>query len=179
VAAYNASVDELNLNRGQSGGALTGDSLIYSLSQSLRNISTFTGGAGSAQNLTDLGLTFDQTGHLSFDQATFASVSAAHPSDVSAFLGAPLTGGFLKAASDILTSLQDPTTGTIETTLASAQAAIAKQNQKILDEQARIDRITANLTAQISAADSLIASLAQQAEYFTSLFANINGIQNK
>ena len=96
VAAYNASVDALSSNRGQGGGALTGDSLIYTLSQSLRNISGFTGGAGSVQNLTDLGLTFDKTGHLSFDPAVFASASSAHPSDVSAFLGSPLTGGFLK-----------------------------------------------------------------------------------
>ena len=71
VAAYNAAVDELSANRGQGGGALTGDALINTLSQSLRNMSGFTGGAGSVQNLTDLGLTFDKTGHLNFDQTVF------------------------------------------------------------------------------------------------------------
>lgn len=175
VAAYNATVDELAANRGQAGGALTGDPLIFTLSQSLRDLSGFTGGSGSAQNLTDLGLTFDKTGHLSFDQATFDSVSAAHPGDVSAFLGSPSTGGFLKIATDTLKGLEDPITGTLGTTLASAQTAIDKQNQKIADEQARIDTITKNLTAQIDAADALIASLEQQASYFTSLFASMNG----
>ncbi len=175
VAAYNAAVDELSANRGQGGGALTGDPVIFTLSQSLRNLSGFAGGSGSVQSLTDLGLTFDKTGHLSFDQSVFDSVSSAHPNDVSAFLGSPSTGGFLKAATDTLNGLEDPVTGTIETTLASAQAAIDKQNRKIADEQARIDVLTANLTARIDAADALIASLEQQSSYFTSLFASTNG----
>jgi len=174
VAAYNAAVDELSVNRGQGGGALTGDGLIFTLAQSLRGLSGFTGGAGSVQNLTDLGLTFDKTGHLSFDQTVFHSVSAAHPSDVSAFLGSPTTGGFLKAATDTLNGLEDPSTGIIETTVASAQASINNQNQKITDEQSRIDTITANLTAQISAADALIATLEQQASYFTTFFTDMN-----
>jgi flagellar hook-associated protein 2 len=178
VAAYNAAVDELSVNRGQGGGALTGDALIYTLSQSLRNMSGFAGGANSVQNLSDLGLTFDKTGHLSFDQTVFSNVSAAHPSDLSAFLGSPSTGGFLKDATDILSSLADPATGAIETTLTSAQTAIDNQNTKISDEQTRIDAITTGLTAKIAKADALIASLEQQSTYFTTLFASINGSIN-
>jgi len=176
VAAYNAAVDELNANRGQGGGALTGDSLIYTLSQSLRDMSGFTGGAGSVQNLTDLGLTFDKTGHLSFDQTVFNTVAAAHPSDVSAFLGSPTTGGFLKNATDTLNGLENPTTGVIQTSMTNAQTAIDNQNRKITDEQDRIDTLTAGLTAKIDAADALIASLEQQASYFTTLFTDMNAI---
>jgi flagellar hook-associated protein 2 len=178
VAAYNAAVDELSVNRGQGGGALTGDPLIFTLSQTLRDLTGYTGGAGSVQNITDLGLTFDRTGHLSLDQTVFDSVSSAHPGDVSAFLGSPSTGGFLKAATDTLNGLEDPSTGTIETALASAQTAIANQNQKITGEQSRVDSITASLTAQISAADALIATLEQQSTYFTTLFADMNAPQN-
>jgi flagellar hook-associated protein 2 len=174
VAAYNAAVDELSANRGQGGGALTGDGLINTLSQSLRNMSAFTGGAGSAQNLTDLGLTFDKTGHLNLDQTVFGNVSAAHPSDVSAFLGSPSTGGFLKSATDILNGLEAPVTGTLESTIASAQKAIDNQNRKISDAQDRLDILTASLTAKIDAADALIASLEQQQSYFTTLFTDMN-----
>ncbi len=178
VAAYNAAVDELATNRGQSGGALTGDGLIFTLSQSLRDLSGFTGGSGAVQNLTDLGITFDKTGHLSFDQSTFDSVSAAHPNDVSAFLGSPTSSGFLKSATDIMNGLEETGTGTIQAALTSAQDAIDRQNQKISDEQDRVDQITNNLTAQISAADALIASLTQQATYFTNLFASMNANKN-
>src|SRR5581483_10420801 len=140
----------------------TGDALIFSLTQTLRDLSGYTGGSGAVQTLTDLGITFDKTGHLSFDRSLFASVAAAHPSDLSAFLGSPTSGGFLKSATDTLNSLEDPIDGTIPMALTSAQDAIDKQNRRIADEQDRVDRITQSLTAQISAADALIASLAQQ-----------------
>ena len=105
----------------------------------------------------------------------FANASSAHPSDLSAFLGSPTTGGFLKVATDTLNGLEDPTNGTIQTTITSAQTAIDNQNQKISDEQTRIDSLTTSLTAKIDAADALIATLEQQATYFTTLFASING----
>ncbi|MCU1336579.1 MAG: flagellar hook-associated 2 domain protein [Bryobacterales bacterium] len=180
VAAYNAAVDELNLSRGQGGGPLVGDPVIYTLSQSLRSLTQFTGGgAGSVQNLTDLGLTFDKTGKLSFDQTVFDSVSAAHSSDVRAFLGSASTGGFLKAATDTLNGLEDPINGTIQTTRDSAQTAIDNQNKRIADEQSRIDILQKNLTGRMAAADALIASLEQQVSYFTTLFASMNATQNK
>ncbi|MGH9646141.1 MAG: flagellar filament capping protein FliD [Bryobacteraceae bacterium] len=176
ATAYNAAVNELNVNRGQGGGALTGDALIYTLSQSLRDISGFTGGSGSVQNLTDIGLTFDQNGHLNFDQTVFASAAAAHPTDLSAFLGSPATGGFLKGATDTMNGLGDPITGVLETTIASAQTAIDNQNQKISNEQDRITTLTTSLTSKIDAADALIASLEQQQTYFTTLFTDMNAI---
>ncbi len=176
ATAYNAAVDALSVNRGQGGGALTGDALIYTLSQSLRDISGFSGGSGSVQNLTDIGLTFDQNGHLNFDQTVFASAAAAHPADLSAFLGSPTTGGFLKAATDTMNGLGDPTTGVLETTIASAQTAIDNQNQKISNEQDRITALTTSLTSRIDKADALIASLEQQQTYFTTLFTDMNAI---
>jgi flagellar hook-associated protein 2 len=176
ATAYNAAVDELNVNRGQGGGALTGDALIYTLSQSLRDISSFTGGSGSVQNITDVGLTFDKNGHLNFDQTVFTNAVAAHPGDMSAFLGSPTTGGFLKDATDTMNGLGDPTNGVLETTIASAQTAIDNQNQKISDEQDRITVLTTSLTSRIDAADALIASLEQQQTYFTTLFTDMNAI---
>ena len=43
------------------------------------------------------------------------------------------------------------------------------------DDKARIDTLTANLTAQMAAADALIANLEQQVTYFNNLFASMNG----
>ena len=178
VAAYNSTVDQLSVNRGQGGGPLTGDPLIFRLSQSLRDLAGFTGGSGSAQNLTDLGLTFDRTGKLSFDQAVFQTVSGAHSGDVRAFLGSPSTGGFLKAATDILNGLEDSQNGDIATSRNSAQAAIDNQNRRIADEQDRIDILQKSLIARMAAADALIASLEQQVSYFNTLFASMNGTKN-
>jgi len=179
ATAYNAAVDELTTNRGQGGGALVGDPIVSTLSQSLRSLAGFTGGSGAVQNLTDLGLTFDQTGKLSFDQTVFETVAASNPNDVAAFLGSPTTNGFLKSATDALNALEDPMSGIIETTKAGAQTAIDHQNQRIDDEQSRIDALTKDLTGRMAAADALIASLEQQVTYFTTLFGSMNGTSNK
>ena len=179
VTAYNAAVDELASNRGQGTGALVGDPIISTLAQALRSLGGFTSGSGAIQNLTDLGLTFDKAGKLSFDQATFESASAAHPSDVAAFLGSSTTSGFLKSAADALNGLEDPFSGILATTKTGAQTAIDHQNQRIEDEQSRIDALTKDLTGRMAAADALIASLEQQVNYFKTLFGSINGIQNQ
>jgi flagellar hook-associated protein 2 len=179
VTAYNAAVDELASNRGQGGGALVGDPIISTLSQALRTLGGFAGGSGAVQNLTDLGLTFDKTGKLSFDQTVFESAAAAHPSEVAGFLGSSTTSGFLKTAADTLNGLGDPISGVLETTKAGAQTAIDHQNRRIADEQSRIDALTKDLTGRMAAADALIASLEQQVSYFTTLFGSMNGTQNK
>ncbi len=170
VSAYNTAVDDLAQNRGQAGGALTGDSLVSTLSQQLRDLMGYTGGSGAVQNITDLGLTFDATGHLSFDQTTFNSVAAADPSDLANFLGSASSGGFLQSATNILTGLEDPTDGSIVTALNSVNDQITTQNQRISDEQDQINQLQTNLTTQMSDADAAIATLQSQLTYFTSLF---------
>lgn len=179
VTAYNAAVDELASNRGQGTGALVGDPIISTLSQALRSLGGFTGGSGAVQNLADLGLTLDKTGKMSFNQTVFETAAASHPDEVAAFLGSSTTSGFLKTAADTLKDLEDPISGLIGTTKIGAQTAIDHQNQRIEDEQNRIDALTKDLTGRMAAADALIASLEQQVSYFTTLFGSMNGTQNK
>jgi flagellar hook-associated protein 2 len=156
-----------------------GDPIISTLAQALRSLEGFSSGSGPVQSLADLGLTIDKTGKLSFSQSTFETVSAAHPTDVAAFLGSTATSGFLKNAADALNGLEDPSSGVIKTTRDGAQTAIDRQNRRIADEQSRIDALTRDLTGRMAAADALIASLEQQVNYFSTLFASMNGTQNK
>jgi len=170
VSAYNAVADELNQSHGAAGGALTGQSVVFGLSQSLRNLTGFTGGTGAVQNLSDLGLTFDDQGHLNFNTTQFDSVAAAHPSDVAAFFGST-TSGFLQAATNILTGIEDPNTGTLQQTLNTIQDQITRDDRSITDEQNRIDALQQSLTNQMAVADAAIASLESQVTLFTGLFA--------
>src|SRR6266478_1252534 len=64
VTAFNGSVDELNKSFGQNAGPLNGQSIIFGLKQSLRALTSYTGGAGSFTSMTGLGLSFDTNGHL-------------------------------------------------------------------------------------------------------------------
>jgi flagellar hook-associated protein 2 len=185
VSAYNSTVSELANNHGTAGGALTGQGVVFQIEQSLRQLSSYSGGSGSVQNLSDLGLTFSSTGQLTFNQSKFESVSATDPNDVAAFLGTPSVGstpgtGFLGSATTVLKGLNDPSTGIFEEATSSLQKQITLDNKQISETQDRITTMQNALTAQMAAADSQIALLQSQVTYYSQLFtATQNAVQSQ
>jgi flagellar hook-associated protein 2 len=177
VTAYNATVDELATNRGTARGPLSGESIVFSLGQTLRDLTSFTGGSGSVTNLADLGLTFDGTGHLSFDQTQFSSVAAANPGDLASFLGTGTGSGFLASASNIVDGLTNSTNGIFASEQATIQNRITADNQEIADTQNRIATMQSQLTAQMSAADALLSKLQSQVTFMTQLFQAQNAFK--
>jgi flagellar hook-associated protein 2 len=174
VSAYNAVVDELSKNRGQGGGALTGDSVILSASQALHSIANFSSGNSGISSLESIGVGFDKTGHLQFDPTQISSYSQTQIQQLATFLGRPASGGFLQAATSTLTGLLDPTSGLLTQAVSSTNDRISQTAQQIATSQDQVNTLQATLTAQISAADALISSLEQQNSFVTSLFNQIN-----
>ncbi len=175
VTAFNAAVDELDANRG-GAGALSGQSLVFTLSQSLRTLTGFSG-SGGISSLNGLGVTFDKEGKLQFDQAAFTTAAQ----DVNAvldFFGDPTHGGFLKLANDTLLTVDGPS-GALPNALLDVTDQLTSQNKRIDDAQSRIDLLTENLRAKMAATDALIASLQQQVTFFTGLFNSITNANNK
>jgi flagellar capping protein FliD len=177
ATAYNAAVAEIDKSHGTTTGSLAGDSLLSTLSRSLHDISFYDSGAASLSNLTSLGFSFDKNGVLSFDPTAFSNVTAGNAGALSTFLG-DATAGFIKAANDTLAGLEDPTNGILQTTLASLAAQSANEDTLIAAEQARIDQFTTDETARISAADALLASMQQKANFVTGLFAAETALNN-
>jgi flagellar hook-associated protein 2 len=169
VTDYNSAVTALQQNVGQGGGALTGDSLVYTLSNVLDQIANYTGsGSGGVSTLSALGVSLQVTGQLSFDQSTFA---AASQSDISNFLGSMESStGFLSAASNTLNSVTDPTNGLFGAETSSIQSQITSDNTQIANDQARVTALQDSLQAQLSQADAAIATLQQQDTYYQELF---------
>jgi flagellar hook-associated protein 2 len=179
VAAYNAASTEINNNHGTNGGALTGQSIVLTLGQSLESLAQYTGGSGSVQNLADLGITIDSTGQMSFDQATFESATASDPNDVSAFLGSAISGtGFLGTAINTLNNIDDTTDGTIQSSININQQQITSDNTQITADQNSITTMQNNLTEQMSLADASIATLESQVTYFSTLFSDTQSVAN-
>jgi flagellar hook-associated protein 2 len=172
AVAYNAAVSEVDKNRGTSAGSLAGNSILSTLSETLHNISSYSSGAGSLQDLTSLGFSFDKSGVLSFDNAAFGAATAGNTTALYTLLG-NTTSGFIQSANSSLSSLEDPTAGAIKTTIASLTAQSTNQDKLIADEQSRVDQFRVDLTNRISAADALIASLQQKVTFVTGLFASI------
>ncbi|HTP87638.1 MAG TPA: flagellar filament capping protein FliD [Bryobacteraceae bacterium] len=173
--AYNSAVDEVNKNRGQSGGALTGDSAIYSVTSMLNNLTSYTSASGSIASLSDIGLTFDQSGHLNFDATAFQNAVSANSTDVMNFLGsASADTGFLGTANDILTGINDSSTGILTQSNDSLTSQISKLGDQITADQNQVNLLQQNLVSQMAAADAAISTLEQQANFFQMMFQTQN-----
>jgi flagellar hook-associated protein 2 len=170
ATAYNAAVDELATQRGQSGGALGGQSVVGQLSNLLSNISTYASG-GQINGLADLGLDLGTDGHLTYNAFTLMSTDLTNSTGVTSFLGSATGGGFLKLATDALTSVEDPITGLLKTSETDMKAQIAKLGDTISTKQSQVDALQLKLQNQMAVADALIASMEQQYSYLSGMFS--------
>jgi flagellar hook-associated protein 2 len=167
VDAYNAAVDALQQQVGTSGGALSGQSTISALRNSMRQITQYTGSSGGLTLLSQMGVELDKTGKLTFDASQFDSASA---NDLEVFLGSATGGGFLKTANDALNGIEDSTTGSVKTALTTVNGAITQENDLITQETKKITDLQTTLIQQMAAADAAIAALESQKDYITNLF---------
>ena len=168
--AYNAAVDEVGTQRGQSGGPLAGQSVVTHLASLLSSISTYSS-SGQINGLEGLGLSLGTDGHLTYNAFTLMAADLTSSTSVTAFLGSATGGGFLKNAIDVLGSVEDPVSGLLKTSKTDMESRIAKLATTIADKQTKVDALQIRLQNQMAAADALIASMEQQASYFTNMFA--------
>ena len=171
ATAYNSAVSALAKHRGQAGGALTGQSVIFTLSDALHQITQYQSkSSGNLGALSDVGLTLDSTGAMSFDAT---KINEADTSAVQSFLGSTKTTGFLATAFGAIDGVANATEGMITHQITSISGQITAVNVRYTSTQSRIDDLQANLTKQLTAADSAIAVLEGQKSYYKDLFNQI------
>jgi flagellar hook-associated protein 2 len=168
--AYNAAVAELAKQYGQSGGALQGNSIVYSLSRALASMSTYNDSSSNSLTMSDLGFTLNVDGTLSYSPLTMMSTDLTNSNGLIAFLGSATGGGFLKAATDAINSIETPVTGLLKSTETAIQSQITDLGNTITTKQAQIDQLRTNLTNQMAKADAAIASMEQEYSYLTSVY---------
>jgi uncharacterized protein YoxC len=76
-------------------------------------------------------------------------------------------------ATATMDGLQDETDGILTTTIDATAEAVTAAGDRISEEQTHIDELRTSLTAQMAAADAMIASLEQQALYISNLFESM------
>lgn len=167
VSAYNSALSSVNQQIGENAGPLAGQSVVYTLRNTLSDLATYTGGPGAVNNLASMGLTVDSTGQMSFDATVFSTQSTAA---IQQFLGGITSGGFLQTASDALAAVADPTSGAIQSQFDFLQTEVDNENDLIANEEVRINDLATNLQQQLSQADAVIANLEAQKTYYTQLF---------
>ncbi len=172
ASAYNAVQARLRAHIGLSAGVLSGNAIIREGQSALRQI-TGHRGTGSVRSIAELGLKFDEDGQLQYDSATFLTRAASDFAGIIDFVG-DTTSGFAGEGSSRTRDLADPVTGQIRTAinfLKGSDETLQAQIDKALE---RIDRQIANLEAQFSAADTLLAKLESQQNLLTKLFEKQN-----
>jgi flagellar hook-associated protein 2 len=169
TTAYNAAADELAKQRGQTAGPLQGQSILSTLTQTLRSMSTYS--LAGAPDLKSMGLELGLDGHLTLDPIKLLQVNFANAAGVSAYYGSATGTGFLRNATDALANLKDPLNGLLTTSESALKSQISDIGTHIATKQAQVDLLQKQLTSQMAAADALIASMQQQYSYMSSMFA--------
>jgi flagellar hook-associated protein 2 len=159
VSTYNAALADVAAQSGQSGGALTGNLVIQQISQDLQQMVTYfnPSGTSSIHSLSDLGVSFSNTGQMSFDQTTFNGLSDSQISDALSFFGSSNSG--FAALANNFTQLTDPISGLIQ----SQQAGYTSENTQLTNQiatlNAQVSAVETNEAAVLEAADAAAAEL--------------------
>jgi flagellar hook-associated protein 2 len=170
ASAYNTVQATLETERGQSSGALKGQSLVYELTNALTSLAKYSSPGSAVSSLADLGLTLEDDGTLSFSSYTFLATAIKNPSGVNAFLGSVSDGGFLQTATNTIDGIEDTTTGILKTAETHVSDQISSLNDQITEKEDQVSLLQQTLANQMSAADTAIATMEQQYEYIAGLF---------
>ncbi len=162
VTDYNTLVSAVQAQQGQNAGPLQGNLIINQISGDMQALVTYWNPAGSSsvRSLSDLGVTFNYSGQMSFDATTFNALSSTQISDAFKFLGSASTG--FAALANNFTQLSDPITGLIQTQIDGYQTQNTDLSDQIVTAEQRASQIQQSATAQAQAADALVAKLQQQ-----------------
>jgi len=165
--AYNSTFSAVQQQTGQTGGALAGQNIVYTMQNALESLVQYSSGSGSVGSLNDLGLSVDKTGFMSFDASTFSGQNAAA---IQQFLDSSATSGFMQTATNALSNVDDSTTGDIQSESTTLQSEITTDNTQISDKTSQLTIMETNLEQELTQADAAIATLQEQKTYYTELF---------
>jgi flagellar hook-associated protein 2 len=168
--AYNQVVTDLQSQRGQSAGPLQGQPILAEVTEAVDNLATyFTSSTTGVNGLAQLGLTLSENGKFTFVPQTLDSAYGASSTSVASFLGSATGGGWLNSATNLLADLIDPTVGLVTNEVINLQSEATSIGTQITAKNAQIATMQSNLTQQMAAADTLIATTEQQGNFLTEM----------
>jgi len=170
INSFNTVMSELDQ---QASGTLRGNSILSTLRQQLRSVMTSPLSEGF-DSMANIGVEFTKDGQLSLNTALFDQATAGKLEKLKEAIGSATTSGFLKTATDALQTMEGSTGGGIlPDTIESLDESVKAQDNRIAEQQLRIDQLTRDLETRMAAADAMIAQLEQQANYFTNMFESM------
>lgn len=158
--SFNTLRGQLNGQTGPAAGLLSGNSLVTQLSGQLRQLASHRMSSGSIKSLTDVGITFDSKGTMTFDSRVVDGLTSDQMTDAFSMLNNSATG--LGRFAGGLQQFSDPISGLIKLEqqgLDRVDAALQKQISALTD---RLTVMQRGMALKLQQADSLLASLESQ-----------------
>ncbi|MGV1108420.1 flagellar filament capping protein FliD [Xanthomonas translucens] len=144
--------------------ALTGDSMVRGLQQTLRKQVT-----DNTSDLKALGVTIDKNGVMSFNSAKLDSAVASDPASVKAMFGTD--GGFTTGMNTLLDSNLDASNGTLTQRTTALNKHISDLTDQLSNLDQRMTTLTTNYTAKFTAMDAMVAQMKSVSDTLTQQFS--------
>jgi flagellar hook-associated protein 2 len=178
VTAYNAVITTLNGQEGNDANGnpqpLYGSPTVAVIQEQLTEAMLGGVASGSISSVTQLGLTFNQDGTLSFNQDQLNSVLNSNFSDVVGFL--QNTNSFGQKLNTALNNLgEQAPNGAIYLAQQQNSAQEKALNDSISAEDARIATDKTNLTTQLNEANQILQSIPSQLNQVDEMYSAITG----
>lgn len=152
VSTYNTAITVINAQfqvgtAGSGAQPLEADGSLSDAQQQLLQAITYsTAGTGGAVNLTNLGISVNNDGTLTVDTASLSAALSSNFSGVQSFLQTASTG-FAANLGNVLTDLNDPTTGELTLDAQGYSQSSTDLSSQITDLQSQLAAQTTDLTS--------------------------------
>lgn len=154
----------------KTAGPLSGDASVRMIQSQLRNSLNSLTGSGPLRNFTDLGLSFDDKGTLSLDEAKFAQALQNAPEAVNQMLvGTDAQPGLARRLAPVLeANLQ--TGGMLDARVQGLTASVTMIDRQKERLESQLGRIEQNYLRQFNAMDAIVGQYASLGVYLQQQF---------
>lgn len=154
----------------RTAGPLSGDASVRMIQSQLRNSLNSLTGSGPLRNFTDLGLSFDDKGTLSLDEAKFAQALQNAPEAVNQMLvGTDAQPGLARRLAPVLeANLQ--TGGMLDARVQGLTASVTMIDRQRERLESQLGRIEQNYLRQFNAMDAIVGQYASLGGYLQQQF---------
>jgi len=179
VTAYNAVVSTGHTDAGYgtnaaSNSLLQGDDAVNGTLDQLEQLvaEQVPGTTGAYTNLGSVGITLNDDGSLSFDQATFTAAMQADPADVTNLFAnaADSSNGIMSAINGIVNSETDPTTGAVTAELDAFSSRNSELSAQISELQLQVTNYQTQLQTEFTAMNTQLEQYKNESSALTEAF---------
>jgi flagellar hook-associated protein 2 len=170
AASYNAMVEAIDAQIGESAGMLSGNALVRQLRSQLSTLSAFSR-SGPIANFSNAGLVFDKNGVLSVDDAQVLAMTSEQTGQLLDFLNGEDGLASLAGTLDGFSDLND---GLIQQQIAEFDETDARVSRQLEEMNFRIGAMQESLLARLQQADALLATLDSQRNMLDASIQSLN-----